>query len=209
MIINEGLYFGDKLEHSLLNPNQLQYSGVIVNDNPFDTAAPLSISTTELDIPLQISGTNIFLETSTPTQRELDTCTHIHLTCDTEWNPQTVNLSLVQSVEAEKAIGVEPFLTQISSIYCFKEMAEALSDVRYIKSTQVDVPATRTFVSSDRHAQVNFETLSERWNIGLTQAKHTLQVTTQKGIRSAIRSAEVTEPSVLHQHHFRKMQITN
>jgi hypothetical protein len=102
---------------------------VIINDNPFDQAAPLSISTTELDIPLQISGTNIFLETSTPTQRELDTCTHIHLTCDTEWNPQTVNLSLVHSVEAEETIGVEPFLSQILSIYCFKEMAETLNDV--------------------------------------------------------------------------------
>ena len=125
LIINEGLYFGDKLEHSLLNPNQLRFSGVVVNDNPFDKAAPLLISTTEIDIPLQISGTNIFLETTTPTQRELDTCTHIHLTCNTEWNPQTVKLSLIQSVEAEEMIGVEPF-------YCFKEMAEALRDVRYL-----------------------------------------------------------------------------
>jgi hypothetical protein len=83
-IINEGLYFGDKLERSLLNPNQLQYSGVVVNDNPFDKAVPLSISTTKIDILLQISGTNIFLETTTPTQRELDTCTHIHLTCNIE-----------------------------------------------------------------------------------------------------------------------------
>jgi hypothetical protein len=105
------LYFGDKLEHSLLNPNQLRYSGVVVNDNPFDQAAPLLISTTEIDIPLLISGTTIFFETTTPTQRELDTCTHIHLTwCDTEWNPQTVNLSLVHSVEAEETIGVKPFL---------------------------------------------------------------------------------------------------
>jgi hypothetical protein len=128
LIINEGLYFGDKLEHSLLNPNQLQYSGVIVNDNPFDKAAPLSISTMKIDIPLQIRGTNIFLETTTPSQCKRDTCTHIHLTCDTDWNPQTVNLSLVQSVEAEHTIGVESFLSQILSIYCFKEMAEALRD---------------------------------------------------------------------------------
>jgi hypothetical protein len=62
----------------------LQYSGVIVNDNQ-----------TEIDMPLQISGTNNFLEASTPSQRKLDTGTHIPLTCNTEWNPQTVNLSLV------------------------------------------------------------------------------------------------------------------
>ena len=134
LIINEGLYFGDKLEHSLLKPNQLRFSGVVVNDNPFDKAALLLISTTEIDIPLQNSGTNIFLETTTPTQRELGTCTHIHLTCDTEWNPQTVNLSHVQSVEAEDTIGVEPFLSQIdvqhSSHFCLEiqQLHECLSD---------------------------------------------------------------------------------
>ena len=64
----------------------------IVNDYPFDKAPSLPIATTDIDIPLQISGTNIFLETTTPAQ--LDTCTHIHLTCDAEWNPQAVNLSL-------------------------------------------------------------------------------------------------------------------
>ncbi|KAI2504020.1 Reverse transcriptase (RNA-dependent DNA polymerase) [Fragilaria crotonensis] len=55
-----------------------------------------------------------------------------------------------------------------------------------IKSTQVDVPAARTFVSKNRHSTVSSENLCERWNIGLQQAKQTLQVTTQKGVRSAI-----------------------
>ena len=36
LIINEGLFYGNKLDHSLLNPNQLRYHGVIYNDNPFD-----------------------------------------------------------------------------------------------------------------------------------------------------------------------------
>ena len=65
-------------------------------------------------------------------------------------------------------------------------MAEALNEVCVIKATQVDVPAFRTFLSKERHPQVNYETLGERWNIGLTQAKQTLNVTTQKGVRSAI-----------------------
>ena len=63
-------------------------------------------------------------------------------------------------------------------------MAEALKEVRFIRSTQVDVTATGTFVLSDRDAQVNYESLSERWNNGLTQARQTLEVTTQIGIRS-------------------------
>jgi len=65
-------------------------------------------------------------------------------------------------------------------------MADAISERRIIRSTNVDVPGARTFVSNKRHSQVTSEQLSERWNIGLTQAKNTLQVTTQRGIRSAI-----------------------
>ena len=36
LIINEGLSFGDKLEHSLLNPNQLRFSRVVINNNPLE-----------------------------------------------------------------------------------------------------------------------------------------------------------------------------
>ena len=186
LVVNEGLWFGEKLQNTLLNPNQLRYAGVTVADNPFNKKEPISIVHDDVTIPLFLTGTTIFLETTTPTQSELDTCPHIHLTCDADWNPQTVQLSAAQSVEAESSIGVEPGLAQISSVYCSKEMAEAINDQRFIKSTQVDVPAARTFVSSKRHSQVTSKNLSEKWNIGLEQAKQTLQVTTQKGVRSAI-----------------------
>ena len=186
LVVNEGLWFGEKLQNTLFNPNQLRFAGVTVADNPFNTAEPISIDHSELTIPLSISGTTIFLDTTTPTQVELDTCPHIHLTSDTEWNPQTVRLAATTSAEAERSYDVEPGLAQISSVYCSREMAEAINEQRFIKSTQVDVPASRTFVSSNRHSQINSENLSERWNIGLNQAKQTLQVTTQKGVRSAI-----------------------
>jgi hypothetical protein len=93
LVINKGLWFGHKLSHSLLNQNQLQYHGVTVHDNPFNCTTPLSIEHSELTIPLLTSGTNIFLDTRTPTQNELDTCTHLHLTLEVEWNPQTVLLA--------------------------------------------------------------------------------------------------------------------
>jgi hypothetical protein len=75
-----------------------------------------------------ISGTNIFLDMRTPTQHELVNCPHLHLTCETEWNPHTVHLASTQSVEAEAFdIGdnvLDPRLSQILSIYCFSEMAD-------------------------------------------------------------------------------------
>jgi hypothetical protein len=99
--VNEGLWFGEKLQNTLLNPNQLQYSGVTVTDNPFNSAEPISITHKHVTIPLLISGTTTSLETTTPTQSELDHCPRKHLTFDADWNPQAIRLSAIHSVEAE------------------------------------------------------------------------------------------------------------
>lgn len=57
LIMNEGLFYGSKLGHSLLNPNQLRHHGVICQDNPFDSS-PLSITIPDiLKIPLHFQGT--------------------------------------------------------------------------------------------------------------------------------------------------------
>ena len=36
LIVNEGLFYGDKLDHSLLNPNQVRHYGNIFQYNPYD-----------------------------------------------------------------------------------------------------------------------------------------------------------------------------
>ena len=158
LVINEGLWFGPKLSHTLLNQNQIRFSGVSVHDNPFDPDSPLCIEHPDVTIPLDISGTNIYLDSRTPTQHELDTCPHIHLTSDAEWNPQTVHLASTQSVEAEVldyGYDIEPGLSQISSVYSFQVMAETLHQLydskskRSISATQTNIPGFKTFVSKD------------------------------------------------------------
>ena len=49
-----------------------------------------------------------------------------------------------------------------------------------------DVPQAKTFQSKGRHSTVTAEALSERWQIGLEQAKETLKRTTQRLARSAV-----------------------
>jgi hypothetical protein len=49
-----------------------------------------------------------------------------------------------------------------------------------------DVPARRTYVSTERHTHMSAENLAERFYIGPERAKATLRATTQRGIRSAI-----------------------
>ena len=72
LVVNEGLWYGPKLQDTLLNPNQLRFAGVTAAYNPFNTAELISIEHNKLTISLSIRGTTIFLETSTPTQTELD-----------------------------------------------------------------------------------------------------------------------------------------
>ena len=110
-------------------------------------ADPLSIQHDDATIPLSLSGTNIFLDTQTPTQHELHNCPHLHLTSEAEWNPQTVRLASTQSVEAEVIDNLDeldPGLSQISSVYRFTEMVENL---RSLATIQTDLPGHKTFIS--------------------------------------------------------------
>ena len=67
LIIHDGLWLGEKLANSLINPNQLRFAGTTVFDNPFDRDNPISIHSDDLIIPLLQSGTILFLDSSTPT----------------------------------------------------------------------------------------------------------------------------------------------
>ena len=70
-MINEGLYYGRKLDHSLINPNQLRSFGIQCWDNPFDTDRGLMIQVYYIQIPMQAQGTKISFESIAPTDDEL------------------------------------------------------------------------------------------------------------------------------------------
>ena len=72
LVFHEALYMGDTLEHSLINPNQLQSFGIIVQDNPFANA-PLGIEDpfSGTIIPLSTLGTVIYADTRSCTDDDL------------------------------------------------------------------------------------------------------------------------------------------
>lgn len=103
--------------------------------------------------------TNIFLDTRNPTQRELDSCPHIELTCNSEWNPHPLRLASTQCVEAEVSDitgDVEPGLFQAG---VFQISSDITGDVEsgllqiteqeslHAVASECDVPGHRTFVS--------------------------------------------------------------
>ena len=62
--------------------------------------------------------------------------------------------------------------------------ADASGEERY--QVPSDLPGLKTFQSSERHTSITPEAISEMWQIGVAQARKTIQVTTQRGVRSAI-----------------------
>lgn len=56
LIINEALYFGSTMNHSLINPNQIHSYGIAVCNDPFDPSRDLGIDRCDLFIPFLTLG---------------------------------------------------------------------------------------------------------------------------------------------------------
>jgi hypothetical protein len=216
LVFNESLYYGQKLDHTLNNPNQLRAYGLPLWDNPYDHMHAMSIEVNgTLRIPLRARGTKIGFCTRVPTRDEPVTCEHIQMTIAHPWNPSEVQLSQVtaqggsppswkrriESLETcpcsmlgEQSEYVDPtsdeaLLSVEPSLVLFGERLRKRYRMSQVQSTeydQHDTPARRTFVSDERHVKVSAELMAERFGIGPIRAQRTLRVTTQRGVRSAI-----------------------
>jgi hypothetical protein len=51
LIINQALYIGEDLQTTMINPNQLWYNGIIVDDCPKHLAPDPSVATHSIFIP--------------------------------------------------------------------------------------------------------------------------------------------------------------
>ena len=62
LIINEALYFGSSMDHSLINPNQIRNFGIPVFNNPYDEGRDLGINHQSLFVPFRTQGSTVFLK---------------------------------------------------------------------------------------------------------------------------------------------------
>ena len=104
LVVNEALYYGKRLNHSLFNPNQVRMYNNPLWDNPFDVYHPIGIELRELFIPFHTKGTKLLFRTRAPTAQELENCVHLHLTSKKPWNPRRVKLSKIE-VEVSQVEG--------------------------------------------------------------------------------------------------------
>ena len=121
------------------------------------------------------------------------------------WNPNTVHLAGVNSQIGEVSrecaeeladglIGSDNHLMEsIQPSLCLPELKKRIMSTVNVKSRgvkrriqQVDVPARRTMVSTERHTKLKASEIAELWGIGPRRAEDTIKATTQRGTRSAI-----------------------
>jgi hypothetical protein len=71
LIIHQALYFGNQLDHSLINPNQIRVTGIPVCDDPYDRYRHLGIDMGDIHIPFQAEGSTIYFNSRVPTKRRI------------------------------------------------------------------------------------------------------------------------------------------
>ena len=193
LVINEGLYYGNQMDHSLINPNQIRDYGIPLWDNAYDKSrnGELSIELDEsLTVRMRTQGTKILFESRSPTKLEMQECQQIQLTSKKEWNPKEVNMKEVNR-DSDDSID-EYFLETIDpSLSGLRKKLEKLvpryvAEVSRYDDSLEDLPTRQTYTSTERHIKMSAEVLADRFGIGLERARQTLKATTQRGTRSAL-----------------------
>jgi len=202
LILGQAIWMGDKVEATLLCPNQLRYNGIVVDDIPTHLAPSHQPSThsihcadDDLTLPLSLQGIISYFDTRTPTTEELDTCKWIIITNENDWDPHSPSFQ-EREANAKEIHNMNEYRPHGRYIYsCNKhqqnnsfkatihksdlnQISEAFDDGRF---ASLQISSTST---SSRNHHTAAQMLAHKWCIGLETAKNTLKVTTQKGIRN-------------------------
>ena len=143
LVFNQGLWFGPKMSHSLINPNQCRSFGISLCDDPFDPYRKLSIYDphTDTTIPLAMRGTICTFVSRVPTQDELANCPHVTLTSDLPWNPSSLEFLLPSPEEEERKVSGASTQQVFESDFILSQISPALVTTallpRLISSVQV------------------------------------------------------------------------
>ena len=212
LLFGQGLWFGDRMDKSLINPYQCRAYGIPLCDDPTDPSRRLGIEPKEdCFIQLDMQGSTCGFLTNYPTDDDLENCRHIIMSDEENWDPSTThfqvssmqaemhyNISLRSIYLAQSDVPAAPPVTQIRDDIALHEFDRTLASIstglipELIAENiicKVKTRKTRTgfaTITEDRHHGVSPELLAQKWGIGMEKAKNTLKSTTQNSIRSAV-----------------------
>ena len=89
-----GLWFGERMDKSLINPNQSQHFGVSLCDDRMDPHQPLAIRKERYSIPMSMFNSSCGFESRRPTLEELENSPRITLSDTHHWDPEMVSFQI-------------------------------------------------------------------------------------------------------------------
>ena len=191
---NQVLWYGKKMQMSLINPNQMRHGGLVVSDDPTDHDRTFGITGDDFTIPFEIAGTTVFFVSRVPTRWELENCRVVEMTMDTPWNPAEVHIRRVGVVpdDMERATMREictmqrvPTFKRGKQCDCCDSDLSVYDDAAMITKMIGDVSVATAhrelqvslISSKDRHSQINAETVARRFRCGIETAQKMLKAT--------------------------------
>ena len=146
------LLFGNKIDHSLLYPNQLQHHSIVVEDTlqQFNLASKHAVIATAdnnalVIIPLSLKGIFSSFESTLTSNEDIIGLPQLHLTSDAAWDPY-----LDEFVEKKKyavKANFEPNIPPIRNIACCKANTDNL-----FERTVLTVTKTKNKVTPEAFA---------------------------------------------------------
>jgi len=181
LVINQALYFGDKLDNILLNPNQLHYHGLVVDNVPKHLSNGKSthsilVEEANLRIPLKLNGIILHFVVRSPTLAELEECDLVIITSDYEWSPHSTSFQ-----ERENKLREQHLSHDIKSYESHSYYSEIVDDIsRQINSTN----------TNKKSLFVQEAELAQWWAVGETVAREAVKVMMQNFICNALHPVE-------------------
>jgi hypothetical protein len=194
LVIHEALYFGDDLDHSLINPNQIRlHLGNVVQDNPLNKA-PMGIQIEQvMFIPFKTSGVTIYWESTKPSKDDLEKYNWLELTENKPWIPSMIQLSH-GSVDDNGYDMSDRDVFEMSLQRCDDDYESDYvlekhfgSNERLICQRMIcSVRSTSAVRSNDRHSKHTPEHIARVFDITEDKARDMLSKTTQQTIRMGV-----------------------
>ena len=107
LLFGQGLWFGDRMDRSRINPNQCRSYGISPCNDPTYPHRLLGFQTNTLNTPLFMEGKIETMYTRCPSLEEIQPCKYIYLSDQKIWDPSNVNFKII-SMEEESRHSIAP-----------------------------------------------------------------------------------------------------
>ena len=194
IVFGKCLFFGYRMDSSLINPNKCRSYSISPCNDPADPHRALRFQTNKLNISLFMKGKISIMYTRCPSKKELQSCQYIYLSDQEIWDPSNVNFKIM-SMEEESRNNIasrsifDITMTSISSELCEDTLSASLVsavNVHSIKpALKSTIPGTPlptpniAAITHERNHKLTPKSIAQKWNIGLNMAQKMIKVTTQ------------------------------